>query len=193
MIHMCPDPHMLSLYYDRELPSPWREKLEVHAADCSSCRNRLEQFRLLSETLEGAPSPGFAGGLSARQERVWQRLNGPVYPAPPRKSAWSRSVRVPLPAAVAAAALILAFSVFFAGSLKTAPAADSEMASLDMQTMMPFSDMSEVLQYLGNDDSPNIMIIRLPESRSFMRSGEPAIMRVQDYGGGDGLKSAKSQ
>jgi hypothetical protein len=30
------------------------------------------------------------------------------------------------------------------------------------------------------------VIIRLPESRSFMSSGEPAIIRAADYSGGSG-------
>ena len=55
-----------------------------------------------------------------------------------------------------------------------------------MQTIVPITDLNGVLQYLGNDDSPDIMIIRLPESRSFMSSGEPAIIRAADYSGSKG-------
>jgi hypothetical protein len=102
---------------------------------------------------------------------------------------------VPLPAAVAvaAAALILVFGVFFISGGRTASPVDSALAysasaALDMQTMVPVTDLNGVLQYLG-DDSPDIVIIRLPESRSFMSSGEPAIIRAADYSGGGGLKS----
>jgi anti-sigma factor RsiW len=170
---------MLSLYYDGELPSPWKEKLEAHVAACSPCRNRLEQFRLLSGILEEA------SGLSVRQEQVWQRLNSPAALVPAGRSArvWRRSVPVPLPLAVAAAALILAFGVFFVRSPRPASPADSAIAYSALETMAPVSDLSAVLQYLEGD-SPDIVIIHLPESRSFMSSGEPAIIRAADYSGG---------
>jgi hypothetical protein len=178
---------MLSLYYDGELPSPWREKLEAHAAACSSCRDRLEQFRLLSGTMEDGPSPG----LPLLKERVWQRLSNPAAPArkiPAR--VWNRSIPVPLPVAVAAAAMvILAIGIFFTRGGRTVSPVDSALAAMGMQTMAPDSDFNTLLQYWGNDDSPDIMIIRLPESRSFMSSGEPAIIRAADYSGGSGLKS----
>jgi hypothetical protein len=171
---------MLSLYYDGELPSPWKEKLEAHLEGCSSCGERLEQFRRLSGALEcGNPA-------QVPEERVWQRLhNAEVrdWKIPVR----SRfiSVPVPLPLLVAAAALILAFGVFFVRSPRTTPPPDdSAMAGLDMRTIVPVSDLNGVLQYLGEVDPPDVMIIRLPESKSFMSSGEPAIIRAAEYGGG---------
>ncbi|MFP3043944.1 zf-HC2 domain-containing protein [Treponema primitia] len=182
---MCPDPQILSLYYDGELPSPWKEKLEAHLQDCSHCSSSLEQFRQLSGTLEDEPS------TMALKERVWQRMSSPEtaireYPV----QIWGRSVTVPLPLLVAtAAALIFTFSFFF---LKTTPGAapvDSALTSLDMQTIMPISDLNGVLQYLEGDDSSDIVIIRLPESRNFMSSGEPAMIRAADYSGNSGRKS----
>ena len=172
---MCRDPQMLSLYYDGELTSPWKEKLEAHLAECAPCRNHLEQFRLLSD------GSGDLAELSACRERVWRRLNTPAeFPAPAR--AWR--VMVPLPAAVAVAVLILAFGVFFVRSPRQASPADSSLAYSALETIAPVSDLSGILQYLG-DDSPDIVIIRLPESRSFMSSGEPAIIRAADYRGGN--------
>jgi anti-sigma factor RsiW len=177
---------MLSLYYDGELPSPWKEKLETHLRECAPCRSRLEQFRQLSGTLEGGPS---VDEPSVCRERVWQRLNSPADTIPlQRNRIWNRSVSVPLPLLAAAAALILAFGVFFVRSGQTVTPADSALAVLDMQTIVPVSDLNGVLQYLGNDDSPDIVIIRLPESRSFMSSGEPAMIRAAEYGGGKGSR-----
>ncbi|MDR2078670.1 MAG: zf-HC2 domain-containing protein [Treponema sp.] len=176
---MCPDPQMLSLYYDEELPSPWKEKLETHLEGCSPCRERLEQFRRLSGSLERGSS------IQAPAERVWRRLNNAEileWKAPAR--IWSRSVSVPLPLLIAVAALILALGVFFVRTPRAAAPDDSALAALDMRTIVPVSDLDGVLQYLGDDNSPDIMIIRLPESRSFMSSGEPAIIRAAEYGAG---------
>jgi hypothetical protein len=53
--------------------------------------------------------------------------------------------------------------------------------TIDMQGIVPVSDMNGVLQYLGNQDTADIMIIRLPESRNFSSSGEPTIIKAADY------------
>jgi anti-sigma factor RsiW len=183
---------MLSLYHDDELPLPWKEKLESHLSVCPDCAKRLERLRRLSGIL-GDP---VECSVEPAGERVWQRLNsamtgaiaegapGRTWPQP----VWSRSVRVPLPLLAAAAAAVLAFVVFFVRNPRTAAPANSALAALDIQTVVPVTDMNGVLQYLGNDDSADIVIIRLPESRSFSSYGEPAIIRAADYGGGRGSR-----
>jgi hypothetical protein len=93
---------------------------------------------------------------------------------------------VPLPLLCAAAALVLAFGVFFVRNLRTPAGAVTVLTALEMQTVVPATDPNGILQYLGNDDSGDIVIIRLPESRSFTSYGEPAIIRAADYGGGKG-------
>ena len=181
---MCPDPQMLSLYHDGELPSPWKEKLESHLADCFVCAERLERLRCLSGAL-GEPADLSVGPA---QDRVWQRLRNPaparIWPQP----IWSRSVRVPLPLLFAAAALVLVFGVFLAGNSRPAAPSNTALSALDMQTLVPVTDLNGIWQYLGNDDSGDIVIIRLPESRSFNSYGEPAIIRAAEYGGGRGSR-----
>jgi anti-sigma factor RsiW len=171
---------MISLYHDGELPYPWKEKLESHLAECSDCRGRLGRLRRLSEVL----SEGADYSIDPVRRRVWQRLSNPAAAQVWPRSIWSRSVRVPLPLAIAAAALFLAFGVFFVRSPRTAAPDNAALSALDMQTVVPVTDLNGIWQYLGNDDSGDIVIIRLPESRSFNSYGEPAIIREADYGGG---------
>ncbi|MDR3123646.1 MAG: zf-HC2 domain-containing protein [Treponema sp.] len=176
---------MLSLYHDGELPSPWKEKLESHLGECSDCRERLERFRRLSDVL-GEPADFSIGPV---RDRVWQRLFSPV--APQRswpQPIWNRSVRVPLPLLLAAAALVLVLGVFFVRIPRTAAPAAPVLSALGTQTVVPVTDLNGIWQYLGNDDSGDIVIIRLPESRSFNSHGEPAIIRAADYGGGKGTR-----
>jgi anti-sigma factor RsiW len=188
---MCPDSEMVSLYYDAELPSPWKEKMEVHLRECAGCRTRLEQYRNLSCGLNG-DSGTVDKALDAAKDRVWERLSTSrrhrLMPGPAKFR--YRSVSVPLPVAIAAvAALIIGFGLLLARKAPVntalqdgALAAGFESAGLgiEMQTI-PASDMSGVIQYLGNDDSGDIVIIRLPESKSFMSLGEPAIVKAADY------------
>jgi anti-sigma factor RsiW len=173
---MCPDRQILSVYFDQELPSPWKEKLEAHLAECPACRARLDGYALLSRRLaESAPSPGNRG------EDLWRRFRETRGPA--RRRLWLRSVSVPLPAAAAAAAaLVFAFAMLLSGR----PAArihDTAVAAemgLDVQGIAA-QDISGVLKYLGSEDTADIVIIRLPESKSFTSLGEPTIIKAADY------------
>jgi anti-sigma factor RsiW len=181
---MCPDRQILSVYFDQELPSPWKEKLEAHLADCSECRNRLEQYRRFFPGPSGAES----AAAEAVKERVWSKMARLGEGMPIRRYQgmwWARSVSLPIPAA-AAAILFFALAVFFVIRPVMDPPRDTEVAAgmgLEVQGIVPVSDMNGVIQYLGGEDTADIVIIRLPESKRFMSSGEPAIIRAADYSG----------
>jgi anti-sigma factor RsiW len=179
---MCPDHQLLSVYFDQELPSPWKEKLEAHLAECSECRNRLEWYRRIF------PGPAASPAVEAAKERVWSKVIRPEGELPVRKYRekwWSRSVSIPFPAAAAAAAiLVFALAVFVVRRPDASLPPDTAVAAgmdLEVQGIVPVSDMNGVIQYLGGDDTADIVIIRLPENRRFMSSGEPAIIKAADY------------
>lgn len=184
---MCPDHQILSVYVDGELPSPWKEKMEAHLASCPQCVERLAAFGRL--TLRSGDDEALEAALNAAQERVWQRLSrlepasGAVWKQYP--GIWRRRVSVPLPAvAVAAAALIVAATLML--TQQTAQqSSDTMSVAQSPQSMsvpvVPVSTINEVLQYLGNQDATDIMLIRLPESKSFSSSGEPALIKAADY------------
>ncbi|MDR1025523.1 MAG: zf-HC2 domain-containing protein [Treponema sp.] len=108
---------------------------------------------------------------------------------------WYRRVSLPFPAAAAlgatAAALVLFFGSFwfrsFTGGgpvpVSASPAIALEAAGIDMELsdIRPAGDVSGLFQYLGDTDSNDTVYIRLPESRSFQRAGEPTIIRAADY------------
>jgi anti-sigma factor RsiW len=192
MVHMCPDYQIISVYLDQELPSPWKEKMELHLLSCPVCNARLERFRKYSEALEKSHEEGLTPKISsmeAAKDRVWQRmvpLETEKWGWRPRgHNFWYRTLSIPLPAAAAVAAL---FIMVFALALLRQPTgippsqdtiAASEM--VDMQDIIPASDMNSVLQYLGNQDMTDLVIIRLPETSSFFSSGEPTMLRAADY------------
>jgi len=68
---VCPDRQLLSVYFDGELPSPWKEKMEAHIAGCPACGRRLEEYRRAS--LGKVAGEGDAE-MEAARERVWQKL-----------------------------------------------------------------------------------------------------------------------
>jgi anti-sigma factor RsiW len=192
---MCPDRQILSVYFDGELPSPWKAKMESHLEQCSECRRRLEAYRRMSPD---RAAPETAARIAAVQGRVWQKLESAVgvaaNAAPAGKRVlghryggiWTRRVSVPLPAAAAAAVMALALAVLLIRKPAAAPAVTPDMtlaseADLTAPGIIPVSDMDSVLQYLGSRDSSDFLILRLPESRNFTSSGEPAIIKAADY------------
>jgi anti-sigma factor RsiW len=193
---MCPDPQLLSVYLDGELPSPWKEKMESHLSDCPRCREKLESYkRLFDESV--VPSEQSLEEQAAMEDaknRVWRKLQ-PFIPEEdfrsmrrfqPRSGIWRKRVSIPLPAAAAAAIIltVLATLVIRGGQVQVpqiAQAADTNMilaSEEDMPGIFP-ADMNGVLQYLGSDG--DILILRLPESRHFVSFGEPAIIKAADY------------
>ncbi len=221
---MCPEPQILSIYMDGELPSPWKEKMESHLTECSVCREKFENFKRLQELFkkdthqrrtiverdvpEGALS--FQADPEAlmlsSKEKVWRNLESRQRFRSNRSVRRSVHVRgydlmrrrlsVPLPA-VAAAAVVIALvtmllvrsgSVNNSGfaSIPVEPAAKTASfmiaAEEEMPGVIPTADINSVLQYLGSE-RPDVIILQLPESRNFLRSGEPAIVRAADYSG----------
>ncbi|MDR3333855.1 MAG: zf-HC2 domain-containing protein [Treponema sp.] len=182
---MCPDRQILSVYFDGELPSPWKEKMEAHLASCRECKVWLEQYRHCSQ---GSPATAEAPGdaiLEAAQERVWLKISQVSAGIFPRwQNPWARRVSIPLPV-VAAAAVILAIA--FILSLTRTPAVSAPATDvfagtgIGVQEMVPISDQNGVLQYLEQENTADILIIRLPETKSFRSAGEPTILKAADY------------
>jgi anti-sigma factor RsiW len=204
---MCPDPQLLSIYMDGELPSPWKEKMEAHLAQCSACKERYKNFRHLQEMFkkkthqsrtyvesDGALRPSTADQTLPEQEviesardKVWRKMESKWRYS--RRSVWRYKVSLPLPAAAAAAAVIitiLAVLYIRGGNLQNQdPASRSNFILASEEEEMPSiipaaQDMNGLLQLLGSDGT-DVLILRLPESRNFARSGEPAIIRAADY------------
>jgi hypothetical protein len=142
--------------------------------------------------------------LEKAKARVWQNLEKmpgksyPArrpYPAQGRGNFWGRRVSMPLPAAAAAVLLVIA-AVLWAAQPKKAQSLSNMALTSEGYSIHPpqvngvpdfdpklssIRDLNDVLQYLGSSDSGDILILRLPESRNFFSSGEPAIIKAADY------------
>jgi len=204
---MCPEPQLLSIYMDGELPSPWKEKMEAHLAQCPECKERYKNFRKLQEMFkkrayqsrtyvesEGALRSASADQMLPEQEfiesareKVWRKMESRRRYS--RRGVWGYRLSFPLPAVAAAAAVILAvLAVLYirGGNLWPSDSAAKSNFILaseeeEMPSVIPsVQDMNGLLQLLGSEGT-DVMIIRLPESRNFARSGEPAIIRAADY------------
>ena len=195
-IPACPDRQIISLYHDGELPSPWKEKLETHLETCPECRAALAGYSRLGEALVKLPEDPSEEIIRTAQDRVWRKLSAPelivpeVYKpkaAQPPRRIWNWKVTLPLPAA-AAAAIIIAVMFFAVLGIRKGPQpqlqepiAAAAGIGLDDRGIVPMQDMNQVIQYLSTQDYGDYMVIRLPETRKFSQSGEPALINAADY------------
>jgi len=163
--------------------------MKAHLESCEECRSALAGYRSIKNHLSGDKEKT----LAEAQERVWQKLTAPglVVSREPRKPTginriWSRNISLPLPAA-AAAALVFVFLIALVGVRglsQPGPMQEQIAASgigLNDNGMVNIQDMAGVLQYLSSQDNGDFMVIRLPESRTFSRVGEPALINAADY------------
>ncbi|MDR0688747.1 MAG: zf-HC2 domain-containing protein [Spirochaetaceae bacterium] len=184
---MCPNRQILSVYYDEELPSPWKEKVEAHLAVCPECRNLLERYRSFSFSAPGGEESAIDSRMEAAKNRIWQNLSPLVEKeirVRPWDKFWQRSVSIPLPLAAAMTALVVAaFTLVFINRPAPMMVPQDIIAAngigMDLQGITPASDIRGVLQYLSNED--DIVILRLPESKRFMSYGEPRYVKGEDY------------
>jgi hypothetical protein len=181
----CSFEQWLSVYYDQEMDSQYKEKMESHIAGCPSCAKHLAAYKAISLSL----APAEDDHLEEAQQRVLQKLetnsnysyfgNHMAWGSP----IWKRRVSIPIPAAAAAVFMLIALALLW---IRSPGRVESTNMAITAETeilpdVIPFSGMESVLQYLGGTDTGEIIILRLPESRNFASYGEPAIIKAADY------------
>ena len=198
---MCPDPQLLSIYLDGELPSPWKEKLQDHFTQCPKCKEKLENYKRQQILLRQDVLIEHNIIEQNIKERVWSKIESKhsfTHNFNRRSSfiprIWKRRLSIPLPAA--AAVIILLLSVFLfqiQGNNAIAKQLTesientnfnlaAEMDNIDViPEILPTASMSELLEFIAPNTGANIIILQLPESKNFSRAGEPAIIRAADY------------
>jgi hypothetical protein len=179
MVKMCPNRQILSVYFDNELDSPWKEKLEKHMEACPSCRDQLAAYRFTREKLAGE-----ASGLEEAMERVWVKTG---FIHKPKRRFWAGSIRVPVPVAAAAGLIMVLALAALIAFRQPVQVYEPPLAGMEVQEMIPASDMTSLFQYLGSASSADMVIIRLPDT-TFNKFGEPQMLRAADYSRGSGSR-----
>ncbi|AEJ18820.1 anti-sigma factor family protein [Gracilinema caldarium] len=184
---MCPDRQLISLYKDGELPSPWKEKLEAHIQTCPECTHTLRAYVHLSGFLQTEQLT--SEQIEVVQKNIWKHLSHrlPQTNQVKTKRIWKHPLIIPLPAAIAAlvaVALLASFITPFILHQGTKGTQNIAKINTEVPGIVPVSDMHGLLQYLENQASAaDIVIIKLPDTSSFIPSGQPEIIRAVDYQG----------
>jgi len=171
---MCPDESLLTAYVDNEVPSPWKERIEMHLGQCERCANRVAQYRALKLALKAADvfdapqreeaakriqaslrSITDESSHSLRTEAIFERY--PLFSA-----LMSRRISVPLP--VLAASLLI--TVFFAGlAFGIFGAHRTTGQALALSTRLPeesASNIESIVSLLSQTDPNQFVTIHAP-------------------------------
>ena len=144
----CPDPDLFSAYFDGEVPSPWKNKLETHLSSCPECEKRTARYARIRTGLVANQPEMTADRLEASYTRLCAKIKQrPARNAELGKYAqWFRaSISIPLPAA--AALLLVAIMVPTLLARNSAPRQNSlQLAAANQQMLYPFGNDARALE-----------------------------------------------
>ena len=184
---MCPDPVILSAFFDNEVSESEKRSIENHLSDCPACRATLELFTDRKDAL-CAESPRPVRDTGEQLQQFWAYVGQQRV----QKVSSPRRLRVPVPVA-AAAALALALAtvlnfVDFRGDkmpnvvLVEAPAPAPTVVSLTVTPgqLDEFFSLLEDSRSVGNDG-----LVILPSEFPVSMMGEPEMVRPASLEGGN--------
>lgn len=134
---MCPDEDLLSSFFDGEVPSPWKERIEQHLASCPRCSEKLGAYRALAQSLSGLESRAERESLAAAKARIAESLashNPGFSRAGLRIPAWAlrifrARIALPLPLLALGAAVIVFLAGVMFGAVRILPGSSRTLAS----------------------------------------------------------------
>ncbi len=183
---MKPDDFLLSAYLDGEVPERFVPEIKSAVADDPEIHKRLEQLQQLRAAMHLDEIPELRERMDESWSCVQRRLS-----VRKRKSALStrfRQVHIPLPAAAAAALVIVALGALLVwrllpGRPMTAPDYLAQGRDVDVTIRVDNAEMEQVLKWLVDQDMLGEVNIQLPEQQ-FQIMGEPVFVKPGDYAGG---------
>jgi hypothetical protein len=180
----CPNPDLLSAFFDGEVESPWSESIEEHVEACHRCRQTMAGLESLREVLRADEEPPVEGPLERTRERLQSRRSPRVWRR--RHPLWRTRISVPVPAIAAMflvfvgmGGLLIFLSVrpnFPFMSIKRQPSGITEV-----QVAAPIEDLEQLLKSLDREPGNQQLVIILPADTEFLKFGEPRMLRADEY------------
>lgn len=172
---MIPDDALLSAYMDGEVTIQLREEIQRAIQSNPDVRRRYDMLTNLKLLLHD-DSVDYDGGM----DRVLDAVNTRI--RQPRTLLWKREVRLPLPALIGAAALLVAmlgFAIYSFVPRVPQNAADylSRADNVDVTFRLDGAEMEHVLQWLVEKNMLGEVKIEIPEAEQFEFIGEPVFLK----------------
>jgi len=180
----CPNPDLLSAFFDGEVESPWLERIQRHVQACHSCQQTVVRLQALRRKLLSDEEPPVEGPFERTRQRL-QSLPSAGW-RHRRRSLWRTRISLPVPAIAAVFAVLLGMGglLIFLGtrpnfpfmSIKRQPSGITEV-----QIAAPIEDLEQLLKSLDKEPGYEQIIITLPADTEFLQFGEPRMLRADDY------------
>lgn len=182
---MCPDEELLSSFFDGEVPSPWKERIELHLSSCPDCSRKLRRFGELRATLAEAVSPEEEQLLAAAAARIGQSVDfgafglkrGERAPLLHLDKVWSKKVALSIPLLTAGAAALLLAGLGL-GLFRSNQSAGT-MASASRTLQPQQVSLESMAQYLKQTSLQPVMI-DVPSESTFSQYGNPVIVSFEE-------------
>ncbi len=177
---MSLDEKLLSAYFDGEIPSHFREKLEKEIETSPDALKRLQSYRELKAMLgREADEPDF----EESKKNVWDRIQKrPVRRKEP--ALLKRRVSLPLPLAAAAAVLIVFLAGAFTYSLSLKTPELKQIAFSEDRNIgftLKVEDLEQLIDILYEKNMLPEITIELPEAPQLQFYGKSEILRATDF------------
>jgi hypothetical protein len=179
----CPNPDLLSAFFDGEIEAPWSERIKEHVGACRRCQKNMARLESLKQILLADKEPPVEGPLTRTRELLqslrplWLRR---------RRRLWRRRISLPVPALGAMFFVFLGMGgllIFLSTrpnfpfmSIKRQPSGITEV-----QVAAPIEDLQQLLKSLDQEPGNQQIIITLPEDTEFLQFGEPEMLRADEY------------
>lgn len=183
---MCPDDALLSALVDGEVPSPWKERMESHIADCAACSRKVGEMRALGASLRSLETETETAIFTAAKNRIGASIDfGMVrHPTSHRLANrfldfWSRRVAMPMPALAAGLLAIVFFAGLTFGIITPFAKASRLMASASTVISPESATLEMMAQYMKQSSVQPVMI-EMPKESEFSQLGNPVVMTSFD-------------
>ena len=178
---MCPDGEVLSAIFDGELEEEQNRELFLHVEGCRRCSQIMLEYESLRTKLADLPEPAMGRYGNEGIENLKDR-----YVAKGQVPFWYRTLKIPLPLAAAATALLIVMSIGFVVSLQVSRESitpggvtETHLAGFDLEAI------ENIVRYLDSQESDTQETISLPVSTRLRINGEPTLIRAVEYRGRD--------
>lgn len=180
----CPNPDLLSAFFDGEVQSPWSEKIQEHIETCHRCQQAFGRLDSLRRALLADAEPPVEDPLERTRERLHSLRSARLRRR--RRRLWRMRISMPVPAIAAMFVVFLGMGgllVFLTTrpnfpfmSIKRQPSGVTEV-----QVAAPIEDLEKLLKSLDQEPGNEQIIITLPEDTEFLHFGEPKMLRADEY------------
>ncbi len=185
---MCPDEALLSAFVDEEVPSPWKERMEIHISACERCSAKTAALRSLRRSLLACDDEATMKALAEAKLRIADSID---FGMPKRGSGegiagrldrfWTKRVPMPVPM-LAAAAAVLVFLVGMSFSVFSSLSRSSGAMASASRLISPQPASFEMLTQSLRQYSAQPIMIEMPQESLFSQLGNPVIVSSQDLG-----------